>query len=69
MLNQEKVALTKLPRELVTLTGTSPSYRQLWCLTVDGIIPAEQVNGRWHVARADVPAIATMLGLPVPIAT
>jgi hypothetical protein len=69
MLNQEKVPLTKLPRELAALTGSSPGYRQLWGMTVDGAIPAEQVNGRWHVARADVPAIATILGLPVRIAT
>ena len=69
MRNQERVALTSLPRELASLTGTSPSYRQLWSLTVDGAIPAEQANGRWHVARADIPAIATMLGLPARIAT
>jgi hypothetical protein len=66
--NQEKIALTRLSSELVALTGTSPTYKQPWNLTVDGSIPAKQVNGRWHVARDDVPAIATKLGLPVPIA-
>ena len=64
--NPEMMALTALPRELTALTGKqAPSYRKLWSLTVDGRIPADQVNGRYQVRRADLPAIATALGLAV----
>lgn len=67
MTNQEMVALTALSRELFALTGKQgPGHRKLWQLTVDGRLPAEQVNGRYHVRRADLPAIADMLGLTVP---
>ncbi len=63
----ETVALTALPRELTALTGKqAPSYRKLWSLTVDGRLPAEQINGRYQVRRADLPGIAAMLGLSVP---
>ena len=65
----ELVALTALPRELKALTGTeAPTYRRLWTLTVDGRIPAEQVNGRYQVRRADLPDIAAALGMTVPTA-
>ncbi len=60
----ELVSLTSLPRELERLTGARPpGYRRLWTLTVDGRIPAEQVNGRYQVRRADLPDIAAELGL------
>lgn len=61
------VALTALLRELTALTGEqAPSYRKLWTMTVDGRIPADQVNGRYRVRRADLPAIAGLVGLTVP---
>lgn len=61
------VALTALPRELTALTGKqAPSYRRLWTLTVDGCLPAEQVNGRYQVRRVDLPGIAALLGLTIP---
>ena len=64
MMNKETVALTALPRELAALTGMqSPSYRQLWNLTVDGHLPAQQVNGRYQIRRVDLPAIAAALGM------
>ena len=63
----ELVALTALPRELKALTGAeAPTYRRLWTLTVDGRIPAEQINGRYQVRRADLPDIASTLGMIVP---
>ena len=66
-MNQEMVALTALPRELTALTGQqAPSYRALWTAVVDGHLPAEQVNRRYHVRRADLPAIAVKLGLGFP---
>ena len=65
--NPETVALTSLPRELAALTGKPvPNYRKLWSLTVDGRLPAEQVNGRYQVRRVDLPSIAALLGLVVP---
>jgi len=67
MTNQEMVALTALSRELFALTGKQgPGHRKLWQLTVDGRLPAEQVNGRHYVRRADLLAIASTLGLSAP---
>jgi len=43
-----------------------PTYRKLWTMVVDGRLPAEQVNGRYQVARASLPAIAALLGIAVP---
>lgn len=58
------IPLTSLSRELNAFTGQpSPSYRRLYGLTLDGRLPAEQVNGRWFVQRSDMPAIAQTLGL------
>ena len=60
----DTLALTALPRELSAFTGQqAPSYRKLWTMVVDGLLPAEQISGRYRVRRADVPAIATTLGL------
>ena len=64
MTNEEMVALSALPRELSAFTGQqAPNYRKMWTLVVDGLLPAMQVNGRYHVRRADLPAIAATLGL------
>lgn len=61
------VPLTALSRELTTFAGKqAPNYRKLWMLTVDGRIPAEQMNGRYQVRRADLPGIAVSLGLTTP---
>jgi hypothetical protein len=59
------VALTALPRELAALTGGDvPSYRKLWTMVVDGRLPALQTNnGRYQVARSDLPNICASLGL------
>ena len=60
----ETIALTALPREVATYTGQqAPSYRKLWTMVVDGLLPAEQISGRYRVRRADLPAIVVQLGL------
>lgn len=57
--NPEMVALSALPRDLSALTGQqAPNYRKMWSMVVDGLLPAEQVNGRYRVRRADLPASA-----------
>ena len=67
--NPEMVALTALPRELAALTGQPvPSYRKLWTMVVDGRLSATQVNGRYQVDRAGLPAICAVLGLPLKAA-
>jgi hypothetical protein len=67
MTNPEMLALTALPRELAALTGQeAPSYRKCWTMTVDGRVPAIQVNGRYQVRRIDLPQIAVLVGLTVP---
>jgi hypothetical protein len=43
--------------------GPRRSYRDCWTLAVNGVLPATQVRGRWHVARTDLPAIAVLLGM------
>ncbi len=64
MTNPDRVALSALPRELTAFTGRpSPNYRRLYALTLDGVIPAQQVNGRWHVLRADLAQVANLLGM------
>jgi ferric-dicitrate binding protein FerR (iron transport regulator) len=43
-----------------------PRYRHLYNLVLDRRIPAQQINGRWHVDDADLPAIARALGASLP---
>ena len=51
-------------RELAVLTGKAPpSYHSFWCGLATGRFPAEQVNGRYRIRRADLPAIAATLGM------
>jgi hypothetical protein len=59
-----RVPLILLPRELrrLKLVARVPSYRTTYTAAVDGRIPAEQGdNGRWSVARTDLPLIAATL--------
>ena len=59
----ETIPLPALPREIARLTGgTAPSYRRAYLAALEGRIPAERgENGRWTVARADLPALALTL--------
>jgi hypothetical protein len=63
MTNQERVPLSTLPHEIQALTGDKPPpYRKGYNAAVDGRIPAERgENGRWTVARTDLPLIAATL--------
>jgi hypothetical protein len=62
----DRIPLTELPHELTTLTGQkSPRYRRLYELVLDGVLPAERINGRLFVRPANVPAIAETLGMTV----
>lgn len=61
------IGLTDLSRELQALTqGSTCSYRQLYRLTLDGVLPVEKSsNGRWVARRKDLPRIAELLGLTI----
>jgi hypothetical protein len=41
----------------------APRYRQIYNLILDGRIEAEQVNGRYRVARNNLAIVAEVLGL------
>ena len=66
--NAGRTSLPQLPRKLYDLTGrpVPGGYRRLYLHVIEGRIPAEQDNGRWYVADADVPAIAGALGMVTP---
>ncbi len=58
------VPLPAVPRELRPLVeGVPPSYRAVWGLVVNGLLPAEQVNRQYKVKRSDLPLIPPLLGL------
>lgn len=58
------IRLSHLARELARLTTDPiPGHRKLHQLVLDAQLPAEMVNGRWHVSRDDLPVIAERLGL------
>ena len=65
----ERFPLTVLNSELAALTGRAgPGYRKLYLKVLDGLIPAERVDGRYFVRRVDLPGIAVTLGLASPVA-
>ena len=45
------------PRALLPF-GVSVSYHKVWKYAVEGRIPASLIGGKWHLAEADLPAIA-----------
>ena len=60
------IALTDAPRELAKF-GARITYRKLYGLVLDGIVPAERAsNGRWIIKRTALPGIAKSLGSKVP---
>jgi hypothetical protein len=64
---EDLVPLTQVAAALRNLAGGNPpSYRQLWHAIADGKIPAELVNGRHWVRRADLPRVAIEMGMTVP---
>ena len=62
--NNCAVRLSQLARRL-DADGWQPprDYRVLWQAALNGDIPAEQLNGRWHFRPHNVPAIARALRL------
>ena len=58
-----RIGLPQLPRKLAEYTGQpAMKYRPLYDAAVEGRIPAH-FDGRWTVDDADMPTIATALGL------
>ena len=57
------IPLSSLARELIALTGRSPSYQVLYRELVGGRVPAHKIGDRWHILRTDLPVIADALGL------
>jgi hypothetical protein len=55
------IPLPEVPRALRAATGASVPYRMIYAAVLDARIPAEKLQGRWHVARADLPRIAQVL--------
>jgi hypothetical protein len=48
-----RIPLTDVPRairEEVKDTASAPTYRRIYVAILNGSIPAEQINGRWHVS-------------------
>jgi len=63
----DTIPLTRLPRELQSLTGQQPpTYRRCYQTVLDGQLPSEQVNGRHYVKRADLAAVAALFDLSMP---
>jgi hypothetical protein len=60
MSTDDSIPLSMLPRELHKLTGMDwPGYRTCYNFAVSARIPATRGdNGRWTVARKDLPFIA-----------
>ena len=57
------VQLAQVPRVVHAQTGQRVTYRRLYTAILDGLIPAEQRNGRWHLTEKTVAAIPTLLRL------
>jgi hypothetical protein len=60
-MNDNGISLTDLPRRLREITGGTvpvPTYRVLYARVLDGTLPAERRNGRWHVTESAVRDLA-----------
>jgi hypothetical protein len=59
----------RLIAEMLAGKAPSPGYREIYNDVLDGKIPAKQLNGRWHIERADLKAIADELrsGTKAPV--
>jgi hypothetical protein len=61
--NPDDLSLPEAMREIQRRYGKAPAYHQLWHGIARGVIPAEQVRGRWKIHRADLPRVAAALGI------
>lgn len=68
------IQLAQLPRELrdaadlIEREQTALNrvrYKNLYGAVVDGLVPAERVDGRWYVRRRSLPTIAQTFGLRI----
>lgn len=58
------IALTDLPRKLREITGSNveiPTYRMFHAKVLNGTVPAERRNGRWHIKETVVRELANDL--------
>lgn len=56
--------ILKFAQQHPDFTGAlPPTQRQFYYRIVDGRIPAELINEKWHLRRANFPAIAAFFGL------
>ncbi len=56
--------IVKFAQQHPGFTGAlPPTQRQFYYRIVDGRIPAELINEKWHLRRTNFPAIAAFLGL------
>jgi hypothetical protein len=67
MADDHRIPLPLLPGEFRRM-GANPvaPYRILLTAAMDARIPADRVNGRWYVERADLPQIAAALEMELP---
>jgi hypothetical protein len=65
-----KRSTAHLPRNLIAAGygGPIPSPRRVYDLVLRGVIPAENISGRWYYADADLRRIAEVLGMSAPAA-
>jgi hypothetical protein len=61
--NNMFIKLSEVPRRLREDFGVSISYRRLYGLVLDGIVPAEkdETGNRWLIACNDLGQVAEML--------
>jgi hypothetical protein len=59
----DPILLTGVKREAEKIVGATIAvpYRKLYEMALNGDIPAEQINGRWHVERSNIRAVANAL--------
>lgn len=57
------VQLAHAPRAVRAQTGELVTYRRLYLAILDGLIPAEQRNGRWHLTAKTIAEIPKLLRL------
>ena len=58
-MNDNLINLASAPREIGELTGKKPpTYRKLYQMAVDGVLPVERHNGRLYLTRERLADIA-----------
>lgn len=63
-MSDDTISLADLPRKLREFTDGKamvPSYRVLYARVLDGTVPAERHNGRWHVTETVARDLANSL--------